>query len=282
MSKIVIKQLIEKVEKSIEFKKNKQEDVSDLWSRVLPYLTVLKIENSLSELKTVLNLKGGLSIEYDFIPEIKVRNQLIKDNQRMENVYFDDSLKDNERFLTFCYFAFIQIEEIINYFFIKKHMISNVVNENDIVVFYNKLNPNTDSKNYNEVPNYEAFKKKEISSKIYAFNRHFASKGGYNWDLIDELRDVRNNISHRASILIKPSTFDIYPADIDIKLNEINKKIDDLYKNKQSYSFEKDKRELNKDKNKLEFQKVIIGQDYPKIRALLERLSQLIKADLGL
>ena len=82
MSKARIKESIEKLNKKVVEIEKKGEDASTLKERVLPYLTTLKY---LEEIREVLKLKGGLSIDYDFITEKKVKNPLVKDNQRMEN-----------------------------------------------------------------------------------------------------------------------------------------------------------------------------------------------------
>lgn len=186
MSKIVIKQLIEKVEKNIEFKRSKKEDVSDLWVRVLPYLTVLKIENSLTELKTVLNLKGGLSIDYDFIPEIKVRSQLIKDNQRMENAYFDDVLNEHERFRTFCKLAFFQIELILNTFYRKLYPL-----DADFVAYLESKNERYKKEKAQEKAPTD-FYQIPIVTKLFTFynDSNFYMKS-YGYDL-EYLREIRN------------------------------------------------------------------------------------------
>ncbi|MBR4647319.1 MAG: hypothetical protein IKO75_09430 [Bacteroidales bacterium] len=79
------------------------------------------IKKDIKTIRETLEIRSDVSISYDFIQNRRLRDQLIIDNLRMENVLMDTRMKSTDRFVDFCINAFYQIENIINYYFIKTY-----------------------------------------------------------------------------------------------------------------------------------------------------------------
>ena len=79
------------------------------------------IKKDIKTIRETLEIRSDVSISYDFIQDRRLRDQLIIENLRMENVLLDTRMKSTDRFVDFCINAFYQIENIINYYFIKTY-----------------------------------------------------------------------------------------------------------------------------------------------------------------
>jgi hypothetical protein len=75
------------------------------------------MSQDISEIRTALEIRGNHSIDYDFIKEKRLREQLLIDNYRMENAALNLQEKEIDRFYIFCVNAFYQVENIVNYYF---------------------------------------------------------------------------------------------------------------------------------------------------------------------
>lgn len=75
------------------------------------------ISDDVAFIRSALSIKANKSINYDFIANQRLKDQLIIDNLRMENAAYNLQEKEIERFYTFCVNAFYQVENIVNYYF---------------------------------------------------------------------------------------------------------------------------------------------------------------------
>ncbi len=159
----------------------------------------------LRDLRDAMHLSGYKSIDYSFIKEDILRTQLEVDNMRMEDAAHSTQIADEERFFIFCINAFYQIENITNYYFVKRYP-----NFGDLMVyleahsnFKHKVNPKTQEiveKGVGDV---------DISCKIFALcGELFPStedQPDFTYKMINNLRFVRNEGSHRCQVEGKPA-----------------------------------------------------------------------------
>lgn len=75
----------------------------------------------IEKVKEALELRADFSIDYSFVKDIFVQRQLMIDNLRMENVLLNLSMSEMERYDNFCVNAFLQVENILNYYFCEKY-----------------------------------------------------------------------------------------------------------------------------------------------------------------
>lgn len=68
-------------------------------------------------------------LNYTFIQFRAVREQLERDNNRMEEVKNGTFHSEEEQFIHFCLYAFYQIEELINYYFSQKYTLDELVDQ---------------------------------------------------------------------------------------------------------------------------------------------------------
>lgn len=78
---------------------------------------VSSVIDDISEIRAALEIRGNHSIDYSFVNEQRLREQLFIDNLRMENAALNLKDKEIDRFYVFCVNAFYQIENITNYYF---------------------------------------------------------------------------------------------------------------------------------------------------------------------
>lgn len=76
-----------------------------------------EVTDDVAAIREALEIRAKKSISYDFVKELRLRDQLIIDNLRMENAALDLMKDEHERFYIFCINAFYQLENIINYYF---------------------------------------------------------------------------------------------------------------------------------------------------------------------
>lgn len=103
-------------EQNPEFKQEMQKMFSQT-SSVSSVSVPNSISENISEIRAALEIRGNHSIDYDFIKEKRLREQLYIDNFRMENAALNLQEKDIDRFYIFCVNAFYQVENLVNYYF---------------------------------------------------------------------------------------------------------------------------------------------------------------------
>lgn len=126
-------------------------------------------------------------IDYSFIQNLEVREQLISDNREMMRFRFGTRYHAI-CFDEFCRYAHLQAEMLLNYFYNKggNNNIQDVINH---IKKYNTSSNFSDSiKSLGNIP---------FSSKLWAFKAEFNLN--YNvYAILDYLRRIRNESSHRS------------------------------------------------------------------------------------
>jgi len=151
------------------------------------------VNGNIIRIKEFLEINCKLSVDYNFIENKFLRNQLEIDNLRMENCCLDLKEKnEEERFYNFCVNAFYQVENLINYHFFVMYPVFE-----DLLIHIETI-PGSKyvrgkDKNLGEIP---------ISSKIFAYGkRYFNQEKDFTGQALLNLSKVRNNSLHRCSII---------------------------------------------------------------------------------
>jgi hypothetical protein len=186
---IASKALFQKLSQTEIQKKKTENNKSECFEELIP----IKLDTEV--IRSHLEIRANVSIDYGFIKNDRVKKQLIRDNLKMENSRLDIQIKsDTERFYNFCVEAFYQIEELVNYFFITKHPL-------DAVAYLKTKNSQINAVESD-------FLKIEISKKLYVVESLFyygqvdANGRTIRYEsTINLIRDVRNEDSHRCNII---------------------------------------------------------------------------------
>lgn len=162
---------------------------------------VSTMSKDITFVRSVLNIRANVSINYGFIGNQRLRDQLVIDNLRMENAALNLQEKDINRFYAFCVNAFYQVENIINYYFhvtypniddLLSALEEATKNDGENGKFQFKRSQNNTEKNVGDV---------QIFYKINAFcNLLFPEEIGIKLTL-GNLRQVRNEGEHRCQVL---------------------------------------------------------------------------------
>ena len=165
---------------------------------VLNHLAITT-NQEIEKVKEALELRADFSIDYSFVKDIFVQRQLMIDNLRMENVLLNLSMSEMERYENYCVCAFLQVENILNYYFCEKYSkdLDSILADIEDVTQYDKYPfkriPNKTYLYVSEIP---------IASKIQAFCNEFFPFDSTNTDYttknLHALRNIRNDIFHRA------------------------------------------------------------------------------------
>ena len=155
----------------------------------------------IDKIKKALEIRADSSIDYSFVDDIFVKRQLIIDNLRMENVLLNLSMSEKERYENYCVNAFLQVENILNYYYIKKF-------NKDINAILSDIEDTTqyDKYPFKRIPSKTYYYVSEIAiaSKIQGFCNQFfpysPSTKDYTASNLHKLRNIRNDISHRAGM----------------------------------------------------------------------------------
>ena len=153
----------------------------------------------IGKIKDALEIRADLSIDYSFVKDIFVQKQLMIDNLRMENILLNLSISEMERYNNFCINAFLQVENILNYYFCEKY-------NKDINCILTDIENNTqkDKNPFKRIPGktYLYVSDIPIMSKIQAFCNIFfpfdSNHTDYTARNLHTLRKMRNDIFHRA------------------------------------------------------------------------------------
>ena len=134
---------------------------------------------------------------YSFVKNQRLRDQLIIDNLRMENVALNLQVPEADRFYVFCVNAFYQVENIINYFYdtvfpevellLKEIEDATRDEKNDF-----KFKRTGKEKNVDSIP---------VFHKLNAFFNSYLPEDFLLKLSINTLRQVRNEGEHRCDII---------------------------------------------------------------------------------
>lgn len=161
---------------------NREHEVSGIWER------------KIDKMEEHLKIDGFELIDYTGVEDDKIRAQLVSDCIEMSR-YRLGKVKEGISFEEFCRFAFYQIEGLLNYFYTKKFdslddIKSFIVKD----ISSDKIRSSIEGvTTVDQIPFYNKF-----SSFYYGFER---SKKY--WSTInDNLRKLRNDVSHRGADLL--------------------------------------------------------------------------------
>lgn len=165
--------------------------INKLTSQYLNSTTDLGSE--IIEIRNALQIKGRISIDYNYIKEDRLRQQLVVDNLRMENAALElKELNEIERFYNFCINAFFQVENLLNYFYHKKYSSIESLLDHFEKLPTSKFRRNGKERNVSDII---------ISTKIYAFTTEFQSDLNFNPYKLSNLSKVRNEGLHRCTVI---------------------------------------------------------------------------------
>lgn len=142
--------------------------------------------SKINMIEKYLSIDGFQVIDYSFIENERVRNQLICDNIEMSRHRLGKRTGKVD-FEEFCRFATLQIEEMLNYFFYQKFE----GNQDDIIKYF--------SQKINKVLNVDRLTDISLVSKLTAFANEVNLDNRIRIN-IRKMIDVRNNLSHRMTI----------------------------------------------------------------------------------
>ena len=115
------------IEKIVALSKQNEEfnlEMRKLFGKTVSASTVSDnqaISDDIAAIRAALEIRGNHSIDYGFIKEQRLKEQLFIDNRRMEKAALNLKEKESDRFYTFCVNAFYQVENIVNYYFHKSY-----------------------------------------------------------------------------------------------------------------------------------------------------------------
>jgi RNA-directed DNA polymerase len=137
-------------------------------------------------------------VEYEKIGNAKVKETLIRDNEKMERILLDSIHSSEGKFISFCTSAFHQIENLVNYFYWTRFP-----KFEDLLIFLLDKNP-AFKKRFKTLDGCKKFQhigQLDINVLIYLFEKEFYFDKGiaYKQELT-MLRDIRNDDSHRCIV----------------------------------------------------------------------------------
>lgn len=148
--------------------------------------------SKLDNIEKYLKLDGYKIIDYSHITNENVRSQLFRDNIEMSK-YRLGKINDEINFDEFCRYAYLQVEELINYFYNKKYD----GNLTEISAFIKMHNPKFKPEYAGSLDKISSFYKTTAIFKEHDLNNTTMKR------TIDFLRTIRNDLSHRNSFATK-------------------------------------------------------------------------------
>lgn len=148
-----------------------------------------------------LNMRFSIlkhKVDYSNISDDRVKQRLIRDNEKMEKILLDIIHESESKYISFCTSAFHQIENLVNYFYWKRFP-----KMEDLLQYLLNENPAFKTK-YKNLENCKGFKRigqLDINVLVYLFEKEFYfSKGVQYRQELTMLRDIRNDNSHRCEV----------------------------------------------------------------------------------
>jgi len=201
-------------------------------------------------------------LDYEMITHEKVRNQLVKDNLKMELILMDNIHSSDDKFISFCTSAFHQIENLLNYYYWKRF--PDVDNLKQFLLDNNPAFKNR-WKSLERLTGFQRIRDFDINLLVYLFEKeHYFDKNIYYDKEITFLREIRNDESHRCSIFLldKQKTYDDY--------DKIKEKWE-RFKEKRKRFPEKQKKELEIE-FKVRLFEFMERKNYNKVREILKNV----------
>jgi hypothetical protein len=205
-------------------------------------------------------------LDYNMIAHKGVRDKLVKDNRKMELILLDNIHSPDDKFLSFCTSAFLQIENLLNYYFWKRFP-----NIEDLKLFMLDNNPAFKNKwkSLDKISGFRKIRDFDINLLVYLFEKeHYFDKGIYYNKEITFLREIRNDESHRCSI------FHLDRKSIFLEYEQIVEKWE-KFKEKKSRYPEKQKNELDVE-FKVRLFKFMDDKNFKQVREILKNVLEKI------
>ncbi len=167
----------------------------------LSFLKLIKGEDN-QVIKKLLEKYNNLNnqIDYSYIDIKNVEKKLNEDNLKMEKIFLNQELPDNDKFISFCTIAFHQIENLLNYYYYKKfENFEDLLNE--LIINNQKF-----KRRYKTIEKAnQSFKKisdLNINVLVFIYEKEFFFDKKISYDKhITMLREIRNDDSHRCSVI---------------------------------------------------------------------------------
>lgn len=193
--------LVATVQKIRQLANENQEFANEMKKIFAPSADALMSNNKkdILAIRSALKICAEPSISYDFVLDQRVKDQLIIDNLRMENVLLDSKLSEYDKYYAFCVNGLYQIENIVNYYLYVKYP------EFDQLVRYLETmtakRPD-DKKDYSfkVKDNMSSIQSIDLYSKLNAVCREFYSDN-LMVSVFSSWRKIRNQSEHRCNII---------------------------------------------------------------------------------
>lgn len=186
-------------DKNPEFGRELWKRLSIAYSANSAYLNT-SVSNDIKIIREVLEIRADCSITYDFVVDLHIKNQLVVDNLKMENIVLNLKIGAEERFHLFCVYAFFQVENIVNYYLGKlfpdiDKLLSFIEEktQNDIDIRKDKSYAfkRDSNRKYEQISDIDMlFKLNAVSNELFDKSMKF---------FCINLRKVRNEYSHRPT-----------------------------------------------------------------------------------
>lgn len=163
---------------------------------------IASIQNDVDYIKKVTmrllkdaQIQGDPTVDYSWVKNEMVRNQLILDNFRMGSIYHKSRNRNHfELFYDFCCHAFFQLEELTNFYLHESR-----ITIDDFVTSYNSI-----SEEYKiSADKLGSVLDATMNQKIHFVKNKFNSQIGVVFYTIKSLTGARNEGLHRNSVKIK-------------------------------------------------------------------------------
>ena len=197
------------IEKIVQLSKQNEEfnmEMRKLFGKTVSASNVsnnLGISDDIAAIRAALEIRGNHSIDYGFIKELRLREQLYIDNLRMENAALNLKEKESDRFYIFCVNAFYQVENIVNYYF---HTAYPDINELLKVIEEATKDDGNKEESYKFERSKGKFKERNVSDidmfyKINALCNIMFPNDKKIKSTLSNLRKVRNEGEHRCQVI---------------------------------------------------------------------------------
>ena len=172
-------------------------------------------------IRSALKICAEPSISYDFVLDQRVKDQLIIDNLRMENVLLDSKLSEYDKYYAFCVNGLYQIENIINYYLYVKYPDINKLEEYLICMTAKKATDKDDF-SYKHTDKVKTIQDIELYHKINAICQELYPDQVTVVTMFSSWRKLRNQSEHRCNVITMKKKI---PSDIDLfyQYNTFNK-----------------------------------------------------------
>lgn len=209
-------------------------------------------------------------IDYSCINNAEVKDRLIRDNHKMEQIPLLKNQTENDKFISFCTSAFHQIENLLNFYYWSKFKKFSQLLEH--LLLHNPSFKQRYRTIENANNNFKKISELNINLIVYLYEKEFFfDKKKYYKQEITKLREIRNDESHRCSV-------------IDVDKDEINneyakleaKKIDFKKRGKNLEYSKKEKKFILK----YETFKFLENKNYKEVRRILKAITLNIKNTL--